>query len=61
MLENSKDVTFYLIGVHPDYQSKEGACHYFQRIPYNFTEKEFKLYCTPELADNHAIHAILEF
>ncbi|MCW2119733.1 GTP cyclohydrolase [Flavobacterium sp. 7A] len=56
---NSKDVTFYLIGVHPDYQSKGAHAIIFKEYHTTFTKKGIKnCIRTPELADNHAIHAI---
>jgi hypothetical protein len=57
--KNSKDVTFYLIGVHPDYQSKGAHAIIFKEYHTTFTEKGIQnCIRTPELADNHAIHAI---
>jgi hypothetical protein len=57
--KNSKDVTFYLIGVHPDYQSKGAHAIIFKEYHTTFTEKGIEnCIRTPELADNHAIHAI---
>ncbi|MBX9887700.1 MAG: GTP cyclohydrolase [Flavobacteriaceae bacterium] len=56
---NSKDVCFYLIGVHPDYQSKGAHAIIFKEYHTTFTEKGIEnCIRTPELADNHAIHAI---
>ncbi|MCG9791036.1 GTP cyclohydrolase [Flavobacterium algicola] len=57
--KNSKDVTFYLIGVHPDYQSKGAHAIIFKEYHTTFTKKGIQnCIRTPELADNHAIHAI---
>jgi hypothetical protein len=57
--KNSKDVTFYLIGVHPDYQSKGAHAIIFKEYHTTFTERGIQnCIRTPELADNHAIHAI---
>jgi GNAT superfamily N-acetyltransferase len=57
--KNSKDVTFYLIGVHPDYQNKGVHAILFKEMHTTFTEKGI-INCirTPELADNQAIHLL---
>ena len=57
--KNSKDVTFYLIGVHPDYQNKGVHAILFKEMHTTFTAKGI-VNCirTPELADNHAIHLL---
>ena len=57
--KNSKDVIFYLIGVHPEYQNKGPHAILFNEMYKTFTEKGIK-YCyrTPELEDNEAIHKI---
>jgi GNAT superfamily N-acetyltransferase len=56
---NSKDVTFYLIGVHPDYQNKGVHAIIFKEYHTTFTEKGIQnCIRTPELADNHAIHLL---
>ena len=54
--KHSKDVIFYLIGVHPDYQNKGVTAVMFQEYYKTFTAKKI-LNCirTPELADNIAI------
>ncbi len=57
--KNSKDVTFYLIGVHPDYQNKGVHAILFKEMYTTFTEKGIQnCIRTPELADNHAIHLL---
>jgi GNAT superfamily N-acetyltransferase len=57
--KNSKDVTFYLIGVHPDYQNKGVHAILFKEMHTTFTEKGIQnCIRTPELADNHAIHLL---
>jgi hypothetical protein len=55
--KHSKDVVFYLIGVHPEYQNKGVTALIFAEYFKTFTEKGI-LNCvrTPELADNLAIH-----
>lgn len=56
---NSKDVTFYLIGVHPDYQNKGVHAIIFKEYHTTFTKKGIQnCIRTPELADNHAIHLL---
>lgn len=51
--KHSKDMLFYLIGVHPDYQSKGVTAIIFNEYYKTFTEKGMKMcYRTPELADN---------
>jgi hypothetical protein len=56
---NNKDVAFYLIGVHPEYQKKGVHAVIFKEYHTTFTEKGIQnCIRTPELADNHAIHAI---
>jgi len=53
----SKEVLFYLIGVHPDYQSKGATAIIFNEYYNTFTEKGIQnCIRTPELADNVAIH-----
>ena len=54
--KNSKDVAFYLIGVHPDYQNKGVHAIIFKEYHITFTIKGI-INCirTPELADNIAI------
>jgi len=57
--KESKDVVFYLIGVHPEYQNKGVTAILFQEYYETFTEKGI-VNCirTPELADNTAIHLL---
>ncbi len=57
--KSSKDVVFYLIGVHPDYQNKGVHAVLFNEMYETFTAKGID-YCyrTPELEDNEAIHKI---
>lgn len=52
----SKEVLFYLIGVHPEYQNKGVTAVMFQEYYKTFTAKNIQ-HCvrTPELADNIAI------
>lgn len=55
--KHSKDMIFYLIGVHPEYQSKGVTAIIFNEYYKTFTEKGIKMcYRTPELTDNTAIH-----
>ena len=57
--KHSKDVVFYLIGVHPDYQNKGVHSILFKEMHTTFTEKGIKnCIRTPELADNQAIHLL---
>ena len=57
--KQSKDVVFYLIGVHPDYQQKGVHAVIFNDYYNTFTEKGIiNCYRTPELEDNEAIHKI---
>ncbi len=57
--KNSKDVIFYLIGIHPEYQNKGVHAVIFNEYYETFTEKGIKnCYRTPELEDNEAIHKI---
>ena len=57
--KNSKDVVFYLIGVHPNYQNKGVHAVIFNEYYNTFIEKGIKTcYRTPELEDNEAIHKI---
>jgi hypothetical protein len=57
--KNSKEVTFYLIGVHPDFQNKGVHAILFKEMHTTFTEKGIEnCIRTPELADNHAIHLL---
>ncbi len=57
--KHSKDVIFYLIGIHPDYQNKGIHAVIFNEYYNTFTEKNIETcYRTPELEDNIAIHQI---
>ena len=55
--KHSKDVVFYLIGVHPEYQNKGVTAIIFDEYFKTFSEKGI-VNCirTPELEENHAIH-----
>ncbi|WP_425237302.1 GTP cyclohydrolase [Ulvibacterium sp.] len=53
---NNKNVLFYLIGIHPEYQNKGVTAIIFNEYYKTFTEKNIEMcYRTPELADNVAI------
>ncbi len=55
--KNSKDVVFYLIGVHPEYQNKGVTAIIFNEYYYTFKKRGVETCIrTPELAENHAIH-----
>jgi len=55
--KQSKDMIFYLIGVHPDYQNKAVTAIIFNEYYHTFKEKGVvNCFRTPELADNVAIH-----
>ena len=57
--KHSKDVVFYLIGIHPDYQNKGVHAIIFNEYYNTFTKKGIKTcFRTPELEDNYAIHQI---
>lgn len=57
--KNSKDVIFYLIGIHPDYQNKGVTAIIFDRYHHTFQTKGIDMcYRTPELEDNLAIHQL---
>jgi len=57
--KNSKDVIFYLIGIHPDYQNKGVHAVIFNEYYETFRAKGIETcYRTPELEDNLAIHKI---
>ncbi|TYP96490.1 hypothetical protein C7447_10756 [Tenacibaculum adriaticum] len=59
--KNAKDVTFYLIGVHPDYQNKGVTAVIFEEFYKTFSEKGIKnCIRTPELEENEAIRKIWE-
>ncbi len=59
--KHAKDVTFYLIGVHPEYQNKGVHAIIFSQYQKTF-EKKGIVNCirTPELEDNEAIRKIWE-
>lgn len=55
----SKEVLFYLIGVHPDYQNKGVTAIIFNEYYKSFTANGIeKCYRTPELADNLAVQLL---
>ena len=55
--KQSKDMIFYLIGVHPDFQNKAVTAVIFNEYYETFKEKGIvNCYRTPELADNVAVH-----
>ncbi len=57
--KHSKDVVFYLIGIHPEYQNKGVTAVIFNEYYNVFKEKGIEnCIRTPELADNTAIHQI---
>jgi len=57
--KNSKDVAFYLIGVHPDYQNKGVHAIIFKEYHTTFTKKGIQnCIRTPELANNLAIQLL---
>jgi len=57
--KESKDVLFYLIGVHPDYQNKGVHAVIFNEYYETFKERDIiDCYRTPELEDNEAIKKI---
>lgn len=57
--KHSKDVIFYLIGIHPDYQNKGVHAVIFNEYYKVFSEKGIETcFRTPELEDNYAIHQI---
>ena len=57
--KNSKDVIFYLIGIHPDYQNKGVHAVIFNEYYETFTGKGIEnCFRTPELEDNEAIQKI---
>ncbi|MFS4491589.1 GTP cyclohydrolase [Maribacter sp. 2308TA10-17] len=54
--KQSKDVYFYLIGIHPDYQNKGVTAIVFNEYHSTFTKKGIDMcYRTPELEENIAI------
>ena len=57
--KSSKEVIFYLIGIHPDYQNKGVTAVIFKEYYHTFTDKKIETCIrTPELADNIAIRQI---
>lgn len=57
--KHSKDVVFYLIGVHPEYQNKGVHAVIFNEYYETFAQKKIQnCIRTPELEDNIAIHQI---
>lgn len=57
--KHSKNVIFYLIGIHPDYQNKGVHAVIFNEYYNTFTEKGIKTCVrTPELEDNIAVKQI---
>jgi hypothetical protein len=57
--KQSKDVVFYLIGVHPSYQNKGVHAVLFKEMHTTFTQKNIQnCIRTPELAENAAIAQI---
>jgi hypothetical protein len=54
--KQSKDVIFYLIGIHPEYQNKGITSIIFNEYHHTFTEKRIEnCIRTPELEENVAI------
>lgn len=57
--KHGKEVIFYLIGIHPDYQNKGVHALIFNEYYHTFKEKGIETCIrTPELEDNYAIHQI---
>ena len=57
--KNSKDVIFYLIGVHPEYQNKGVTSIIFSNYYKTFKEKGVTNFIrTPELEENKAIYQL---
>lgn len=57
--KNSKDILFYLIGVHPSYQNKGVHAIIFEEYYKTYTKKGIETcFRTPELATNLAIAAL---
>ncbi|ESU25091.1 hypothetical protein FEDK69T_00570 [Flavobacterium enshiense DK69] len=55
--KNSREVVFYLIGVHPEYQNKGVTAIIFDDFYKVFKEKKIKKFIrTPELLENNAMH-----
>jgi len=54
--KHNKDVLFYLIGIHPEYQNKGVTAIVFNEYYKTFSKKKVEMcYRTPELEDNIAI------
>jgi GNAT superfamily N-acetyltransferase len=54
--KKNKDVYFYLIGIHPEYQNKGVTAIIFNEYYKTFSKKKIEMcYRTPELEDNVAI------
>jgi hypothetical protein len=54
--KKSKDVYFYLVGIHPDYQNKGVTAIIFNEYHKTFNDKNIDMcYRTPELEENIAI------
>jgi GNAT superfamily N-acetyltransferase len=59
--KHSKDVTFYLIGIRPDYQNKGVTTLLFTDMKKTFDLRGVEnCHRTPELEDNHAVHRLWE-
>lgn len=57
--KNSKDILFYLIGVHPNYQNKGVHAIIFEEFYKTYTKKKIvNCYRTPELSTNRAAAAL---
>lgn len=55
--KKSREVVFYLIGVHPEYHNKGITAVIFDDFYKVFQEKKIKKFIrTPELEENHAMH-----
>src|SRR5690606_35120839 len=55
--KKSKDVVFYLIGIHPEYQNKGVTALIFNEYYHTFKKRGIEnCIRTPELAENHSIH-----
>ena len=57
--KTSKDVIFYLIGIHPEFQNKGVTAIIFNEYYKTFNEKKIEMcYRTPELEENIAIRQL---
>jgi GNAT superfamily N-acetyltransferase len=57
--KNSKDIIFYLIGIHPKYQNKGVTALLFEEYYNTYKDKDIEnCYRTPELSTNKAIAAL---